>query len=333
MENRYAGYDQRGFPLSTPIFVGIVLACLGSWFFGYLFSIGFPVYGEVGATPLWNVFCQALTRKETAYLIGVSLMTGGAFFLQKANYELNLVRGRNFLPFFMNIFLISTNPDFFPINSASFGVFFLVVALYLLFTSYHNPNARSAAFNASFAISLGSLLWIHILWFIPLFWHGMYRFRALTIRTFFASVLGIATVYWFLLGWSVWTKDFSPFEVFPSLFKVQLHSFSQMDWPIRIGTGWYILLLLLSISTIILNDIQRTRQYMYYLLLFAVWAFVLAFLFSQSINEFLQAACIPSSILVARFFLLSQRRIVRWLFYFSLILFVFLLVLRLWSFL
>ena len=35
----------------------------------------------------------------------------------------------------------------------------------------------------------------------------MYNFRSLTSRTFIASLLGVATVYWFLLGWCVWQRD------------------------------------------------------------------------------------------------------------------------------
>lgn len=321
--------------MSPLVLVGISLVSLCSWIFGYLFSIGFPVYGEVNAAPLWNTFCLALTRKETAYLIGLLLMLGGAFLLQRANYALNLIRGRSFLPFFMNMFLISTNPNFFPINSASFGVFFLIVAICLLMASYHDQDARSAAYNTSLAISIGSLLWVHILWFIPLFWHGMYRFRTLTIRTFVASVLGIATVYWFMLGWSVWTKNFSVFEVFPSLFKVQLFSFGHADWINQVGTIWYVALIILAIVNIISHDTddnQRTRQYLYHLILFTVWAFVLAFLFSQSIDEFLQVACIPASILIAHFFTLSPYRFARWLLYLTFVIFTFLLVLRLWNF-
>jgi len=210
------------------------------------------------------------------------------------------------------------------------------VAMYFLFTSYHDQDARSAAYNGSFIIALGSLLWVHILWFIPLFWHGMYRFRALTIRTFLASLMGIFTIYWFLLAWCVWTRDFSTFEVFPSLFKTQLLSVSYTDWVNWVGIFYVVILTLIAIINIISRDsedIQRTRQYLYHLILFSLWSFILAFLFEQSADELLQVACIPSSLLIAHFFTLNQSRFTRWLFYFTILLFVSLLSVKLWSFL
>ena len=102
-----------------------------------------------------------------------------------------LIREKTLLPFLFYALLTSTNPDFFPLKSTSVGVFCLILALYQLFTSYHDPDATDKAYNASLIISIGSLLWIHILWFLPLFWLGMYNFRTLNIRTFVASLFGI----------------------------------------------------------------------------------------------------------------------------------------------
>ncbi|WP_085537464.1 hypothetical protein [Massilibacteroides vaginae] len=336
MESRYTGYAQVRNVYSPLLLVGIAFVSLGSWLIGYLFSIGFPVYGGVSAAPFWNMFCQILTIKEITYLMGFLLMLGGAFLLQKSNYELGLIREKTLLPLFLNLFLISTNLNFFPLNPASFGVFFLIVAICNLFMGYHNEDARGTAYNSTLIVSLGSLLWIHILWFIPLLWHGMFRFRMLTIRTFLASLMGLATIYWFLLGWCVWTHDFSPFSIFPSLFKIQLLSLGYTDWVNWVGILWVVIITLIAVVNIISHDsddIQRTRQYLYHLILFGFWSLSLAVLFAQSANEFLQVACIPSSLLTAHFFTLVRHRFVRWLLYFTFILFVALLSFRLWNFL
>lgn len=336
MENRYNSYDSRRFEHVSWLFAGIAFVCFGAWLIGYLFSIGFPVYGEVSAAPLWNAFCQILTIKEVVYLLGFLLMVGGASLLQKLNYELGIIRNKSLLPLFLNMLLISTNLNFFPLTPATFGVFFMIIAINRLFMSYHQPEDKSAAFNASFVIALGSLLWIHILWFIPLFWHGMYRFRTLTIRTFLASLLGMITVYWFQLGWCVWTKDFTPFEIFPSLFKIQFLSLEYTDWINWLeifGVAFITLIAIMNIISHDSDDNQRTRQYLYHLILFCFWSFGLAILFQSSADKFLQVACIPCSLVLAHFFTLVQNRAARWLFYFTLLFLVTLLIIRLWSFL
>lgn len=336
MMRGYYSYDRGGNRQSPLLLAGIALVSFTSWLVGYIFSIGFPVYGEVSAAPFWNAFCQILTIKEIAFLTGFLLMLGGAFLLQKSNYELGLIREKTKLPFFLNVFLISTNPDFFPLNPASFGVFFLIVAMSLLFMSYHDKDARSAVFNASLIISLGSLLWIHILWFMPLFWLGMYQFRTLTVRTFLASLIGLSIVYWVLLGWSVLTHDYTPFHIFPSLFKMQVISFAYTNWINWISILCVVVITLFAIVNVIshdTDDIQRTRQYLYHLSLFGIWAFVLAFVFEHSADEFLQVACIPSSILMAHFFTLVQHRLVRWSLFLVLLVLLVILVLRVWNFL
>ena len=74
------------------------------------------------------------------------------------------------------------------------GVFCLILALYQLFTAYHDPDAVVKAYNAALLIGVGSLLWVYILGFLPLFWLGMYNFRSLTWRTLLASLFGVGTV-------------------------------------------------------------------------------------------------------------------------------------------
>ncbi len=336
MEQGYTGYHERSKRQSLGIFTGITVLCLGSWLAAYLLSIGFPVYGGVSEVPLWNAFCKVLTSKVGAYLMGFLLMMGGAFLLQKSNYELMLIREKSLLPFFLNILLISTNLNFLPLNPASFGVFFLIVAISLLFPCYHSSDTRNAAFNISLILSLGSLLWIHILWFIPLFWYGLYSFRAFSFRTFLASLIGVVTIYWFVLGWCVWTRDFSVFSVFSSLFKIQLISTSYTDWINWIGILLVAFVSFIAVINILshdLDDIQRTRRFLYLLILFGFWSFALAILFAQSADEFLQVACIPSSLLLAHFFTLSRGRIVNWLYALLLLSLAVLLSIRLWNFL
>ena len=96
--------------LYTSTFAPVLLACIACWVVSYLYSVGYPVYGEVSATPLWNTICQTLPGKEFTYIIGITLMFGGAFLLHRANYVLVLIREKTMLPFLFYVLFISTNP-------------------------------------------------------------------------------------------------------------------------------------------------------------------------------------------------------------------------------
>lgn len=313
-----------------------MIASIACWVASYFHSVGYPVYGEVTAPPLWNAICQVLPGKAFTYTLGLLLMFGGAFLLHRANYILVLIREKTLLPVLFYVLFISTNPDFLPLKSTSLGVFCLILAIYQLFTSYHDPGAKSNAYNAALQIGIGSLLWVHILWFIPIFWIGMYTFRSLNMKTFIASLLGVGTVYWFLLGWCLWFGDFTPFTVpFAGLFKIRFLTATGLglfDW---IGIAVAAILTGVSALNIITHeyeDILRTRQYLSFLILLSVWAFALYFLYEQASEEFLETACIPASILIAHFFTVMRGRIIYWTFYSTLVLYFILSIIRIWNF-
>lgn len=337
MRSAYSTYSRKQDFSALQTFVPILLACIVCWVVSYLYSVGYPVYGEVSATPLWNAICQILPGKEVTYFIGMGLMFGGAFLLNRANYALALIREKTMLPFLFYVLFISTNPDFFPLKSTSLGVFCLILAMYELLSSYHDPEARSKAYNASLLIGIGSLLWIHLLWFIPLFWVGMYNFRSLTPRTFAASLMGVGTVYWFLLGWCVWQQDFTPFTLpFSVLFKIRFLSVEGivlLDWISIFAMAILTVIASVNIITHDYDDTLRSRQFLSFLIIMSIWAFCLYFLYEQASEEFLETACVPTSLLIAHFFSVSRGKVVFWSFYATVILLIALLFVRLWNFL
>lgn len=333
-----SSYYGRKYDLSTlGTYVYIGIGCLVCWLAGFVDSAGYPVYGEITAPPLWNAICRVLPGKALTYLIGGGLMLGGAFLLHRANYALVLIREKTFLPFFLYALLISTNPDFLPLKSTSFGVFCLVLAIYELFTSYHDPQSTSHAYNTTLILGVGSLLWVHILWFVPFFWWGMYNFRALNIRTFTASLLGLTTVYWFVLGWCVWQQDYTPFTIpFAALFQVRLLAFEGagwIDWVEIVYVGLLAIAASLNIITHEYEDNLRTRQFLAFLIALTLWTFGLFFLYEQSSEEFLEMVCMPVSILLAHFFTVVRGKYMFWLFHFTVLFLIALYFVRLWNFL
>jgi len=304
------------------------------WVVGYLYAVGFPLKVNSSDTPLWEAVSKNLRSKESAYLIGLLLTTGGAFLLHRANYALGLIREKTLLPLLFYILFISTNPGFFPLKSNSLGVFCLILAVYELFTSYHNPESRGKAFNAAFFLSIGSLLWIHILWYLPLFWLGMYSLRSISIRTILSSVLGMLTVYWFLLGWCMWQKDFTPFtEPFAELANIQFMQAKNANWIEWTGIAYAALLTVIASFNILSHEYEdnlRTRQYLSFLILAAFWSFILYFLYDYSSEEFLGIACVPGAILVSHFFTVKRGKVIYWTFYGTLLIYFSLISIQLW---
>lgn len=337
MRGSYSGYIKQ-YNVDTPAsYIYLMAASLAFWVIGFIYSLGYPVYGGVISTPLWETVCRILPDKTVTYLIGFILMIGGAFLIHRANYILVIIREKTFLPFLLYALFISTNPDFFPLKSTSVGIFCLILAMYQLFTSYHDTKAVDKAFNAALFIGIGSLLWIHILWFFPLFWLGMYHFKALSLRTFLASLMGICTVYWFILGWCLFEWDFTPFTLsFIALTKIRfLHIMGTglFDWVIISYLGFLALLSLVYILTHDYDDNLRARQYLFFLIMFTLLSFGLFFFYEQSSDEFLCVSCMPLSILLTHFFTVNKGKKRCRGFHLAFIVYIALSFARLWSFL
>ncbi|MDR1202893.1 MAG: hypothetical protein LBL58_14865 [Tannerellaceae bacterium] len=337
MKGRYP-FQIKQYTIDTPANYFFLLAVsLVFWIIGYVFSVGYPVYGDVFSTPLWNSICSLLPNKAITYFIGILLTVGGAFLIHRANYILVIIREKTFLPFLIYILLVSTNPAFFPLKATSIGVFCLMLAMYQLFISYHEEHATDKAFNGALFIGTGSLLWIHILWFFPLFWIGMYNFKTLNIRAFLASLIGLSAVYWFLLLWCFLQWDFTSFTVpFAALGKVgflQITGIGLIDWILIIYLAFLTLIASLYIITHEHDENIRTRQYLFFLIVFAILSFGLFFLYEQSSDEFLCIAYMPISILLSHFFTVKKGKSRYWGFYLSFVIYVALSFIRLWNFL
>ncbi|MGM9758762.1 MAG: hypothetical protein ACI30I_01435 [Parabacteroides sp.] len=331
-------YTSRRYTITTPLTCFYLLVgCLVCWIKGYVDSVGYPVYGEVMAPPLWNDICRVLPGKFYTYLLGILLMSGGAFLLHRANYTLMLIREKTFLPFLLYILFISSNPDFMPLKSTSVGVFCLVLSIYQLFLSYHDDEAVDHIYNASLILGVGSLLWTPLLLFVPLYWWGMYNFRSMSPRTFMASLLGAGTVYWFLIGWCIWKGDFSAFLApFSSLVKIHMLSNNDSDPMQNIGAIYLFVITLMAAANIMRHEYEdnlRTRQFLYFLILLTIWTFALyGFYHDPFSEELLELACMPVSILLSHFFTVCKGKAILYLFHFTILFYLLLSFVRLWNF-
>ncbi|MDR2118029.1 MAG: hypothetical protein LBP25_00630 [Tannerellaceae bacterium] len=313
MKGKSFSYDKQ-YSIDTPVnYAMLTGVSLFFWIAGYAASTGYPVHSEASATPLWQLVCRVLPGKTFTYLAGILLTLGGAFLIYRANYILVIIREKTLMPFFLYLLLISTNPNFFPLKPSSPGVFCLILAFYRLLNSYHDAASVQKTFSAALLIGVGSLLWVHILWFLPVFWLGMYNFKVLSPRTFLASLTGAGLVYWFLLGWCVWQRDFTPFTVpFASMADIglpgRLWQSPLIHWLPVLCAAFPAMIAIVNILLHEHDDNLRTRRFLSFLILLSAASLGLFLVYRQSSDEFLNVICMPVSILVSHFFTVKKGR-------------------------
>ena len=104
-----------------------------------------------------------------------------------------------------------------------------------------------------------------------------------------------------------------------------------MDWMQILLTALLSVVASANILTHEYEDNLRTRQFLAFLILMLGWSFGQFFLYAQSSEEFLEISCIPAALLIAHFFTVKRGRYLYWSFYLSILLYVSLLLFRLWN--
>jgi hypothetical protein len=312
-----------------------IAGCLLCWVLCYVHSIGCPPGKDDAATPLWTLAGTLFCNRWFAYPAGLLLVIVVAYVMQRICDMEMLVRKRTRLPFMLLLLLISTNVELLPVKEVTIVSICLVFVLYHLFRTCQSPEATGVFFNMGVLTGFAGLFMPQILWFIPLLWVGMYRFRSLSVKSFMALMIGVSAVYWIISAWSLWKRDYSIFvSLYEGLtdFKILPAELFQYD---RTGLFVFLFFLLLSFFYVrinMFNNPVRIRRILSFMLDMSVWSLALALAYGEHSDSFQLLLYLPSSVLMA-YFLENIRRRLRFVLYYLMLLSWFAsFMLRLWNF-
>ncbi|MBR5634283.1 MAG: hypothetical protein IKW78_03770 [Prevotella sp.] len=191
------------------------------------------------------------------------------------------------------------------------------ITFYVFFLqAYQDKTAVGPIYTAFLAIGIASLFFVQIFFFVPLFWLLMaVRLQAFSLRTFCASLLGLITPYWFLIGYFIYQADYeTPLRHF-----TELARFAQpatIDIPQNIHLlATFAFIVVLTFTGIIHFLRQRSkdklRTQMIYELFLAVTLFTIVFLVLQpQHNDFLlRILIIHAAIFIGHFVSLTHTKI------------------------
>ena len=255
------------------------------------------------------------------------IQIGIALYLSQFTQKYVIIRQKTLLPTFFYLLLVGTNPLFFYDFWASVSVSLILLCFRFLFDTYQNPSSQRNALNISLVLALGSFYWVPLLLFIPLFWYGMYLFKSLNFKTFFASLMGLAMVCLFLLAWGIYKNDRTFFiQILPDwgvLWDFRYPSMiSTEEW---ITDFFLCILLILSVVKIFMAGVSEKAQaktFFGYLSLLTVVIFIFFLSQNQWKKEWLLILHLPVSIILAHYFTLSSKPVTAWLFVLAIVFFV-----------
>lgn len=198
---------------------------------------------------------------------------------------------------------------------------FVVGAFLFLFQSYQDREAVGIIYYGSLMLGLASLACPHILYFIPIIWLLMAtNLLSLSWRTWWASLLGLLTPYWFISAWLVYQSDFTPLiQHFETLADFQFPiNHSNLDTSVLLILGLMAVCSLTGIIHLVRKssyDSIRIRLLYGFFIWMDLFAFALMGFQPQHHDMLLRIIIINTSPLIAHFLALTSTKVTNIVFF------------------
>lgn len=257
--------------------------------------------------------------EQIRYFLDAGFIILFAFILNHADTRYNIIKIRTSLPFFMTGLLLATNNFILGNIAESTSALFLILAIAALFNSYQEVKGEKAAFDLSVLVSLASLLWLKNLYLMPIFWIGMYMMKTLNLKSFAASLLGLATPYWFAFFYFAYINNYDPLiNYFWKFIDFHFIDFSTVPLFTWIHFGITLLASIFAISYTMFSsftDKIRTRSYLNFLFLILLAAYSLILLDFKDSGSAIYFVYLISAFLISHLFASVRGRFTSFLFY------------------
>ena len=264
--------------------------------------------------------------------LGVTIIIGYVFI--ETNTTFNLIRTRTSMPVCL-YWLIATALFFLhPFEWTNLVPLVFILATYQLFHSYESVSSSPFIFHSFLFIGLGSIAFPQLLYMVPMLWGSMIPFRAISIKSFLASIIGLMTPYWFIFGYALYFNEMhillTPLREAAHLYPID---YSHLTLPEIASWGFITLLLIVSgfhYWQISYMDKTRTRIYHSYLAIAGFWATLLSILQPIHWCEWLSIQLICTAFLCGHLFSLTRNRFSGIFFIVTFVLYILLMSFNLW---
>lgn len=319
------GFQQKIVTESLTYVVALLIA-VSFWFVSY--SLGHEESYEFTFLG-WSMKMPALW----AYLLGFVLHWGISLLLIQGNNVFSVIRVRTTIHSSLYLLLVACMPALHYLSVELVAFALTCISLHLLFQRFQDEFSQGMAFHQYALVGIASLFYVKELFLVPLFWLGAGLFRASTLRSFIASLLGLLLPYWFVAGYLSLTNQMNLlYDPFVSLFTWSGFSWEFTPWP-----AYSILLLLLlfvvsAIHTLInkYEDKIQTRAYLHYIIFAGDVLFIILCIWPTSCTGFLPFCCISVGYIYGHFLAVTNDRFSHFFLILSFIAMLILSILNLW---
>lgn len=204
----------------------------------------------------------------------------------------------------------------FPSFSHSVGgnvfLVFLIGILSLLFGCYQLSYPMGRVFFLFASVGLAGLVEAAVVWLVPLLYAALYVFRALSLRSFCAGVLGLALPCWVFFTYTFCADRMELFTAWSASFG-ELFSWDYSGCPLSeiLLAGLMVLLFLYGIGYVVMAGRGykiRTRLFLLFLVWWSFFGLMLWALFPVAWNRMVAVPVLGISLLSGHVFMNTSTR-------------------------
>ena len=191
---------------SNTLFSSLLIPVIGVLF--WIHSFQAPEVLDIkqanGAMPLYYLLFNLLNGKDFwQVFIAFFLLLINSFFVAQLGSSFLFVRKRSYLPGIIYLITVSSLHAlhaFIPVHIATLCV---LISIYFILATYHNPVEITYTFNASFFLALASLFYLPAIILFPLVWIAIFVLqKSDNWRLLVIPILGFGAPWMFLWAFS-----------------------------------------------------------------------------------------------------------------------------------
>ncbi|UKK50300.1 hypothetical protein L6472_09725 [Prevotella sp. E13-17] len=254
----------------------------------------------------------------------MALMAATCYLMVEMSKHLIFLRLRSWMV--TSAFMMLSSCCAFNYDSTSAGIIGIsaVATLFLLLSTYQNPQDVGHSYYAYVVLGITSLFFIKALYFIPLMWLlTLLMLQSLSFHTWLASILGTITPYWLIGPWYIYKQDYDILSThFEPLFNWHTPTADDVLTPIRIVIfviiGILFILGAINFWSKSYEERIRTRQYYGFLQWMVLALSIFVLLQPQYYDTLIRVIIICACPFAAHFFTLNSSKITNYLFFITL---------------
>jgi len=249
-------------------------------------------------------------NSNISVLLAFILVVSGAVLINYFNTRYILVNRRSFLPSYFFMLTVSLFPDLQSLNPLLPSMLFLILAVYLLFSTYKAEEDSLRFFEIGMLLGTGSLFFAPLLWFVIFIWIATCIMRPFRWREWIYPVAGIIVPY--ILLWTyyyVFSDDGGKLFTLLADNLIPVYELPETG-RLKLVKYIYILILVIISSIYMVRVFQFRKVYIRIYYHVFLWLFILGFLIlaytHANFNGILYFVMIPASYLITNYFIESK---------------------------